>query len=142
MNMAALAWSEDYSTGDAEIDKQHKQLFQYLADLEEHMKTGADEAYVRKFLDMLGLYTRSHFCYEEICMRARKCAVADKNKEHHAKLLDAYKHYCLRFETEGVSNDLLQKLHDFLRSWLVNHILKIDTELKECSTTKTGGFVT
>jgi len=137
----ALAWSEEYSTGEPEIDKQHKQLFQYLADLEEHMKSGADDAYVKRFLDMLGLYTRSHFCYEEICMRQKKCPVAGKNKQQHEKLLEAYKHYRLRFETEGVNNDLLQKLHEFLRSWLINHILKIDTELRECTTTvKSGVF--
>jgi len=128
----SLTWSDEYSTGDNEIDKQHKQLFQYLGDLEEHIKTGASDAYMKRFLDNLGLYTRSHFCYEEICMRQNKCPIADKNKEQHAKLLDAYTHYRERFEIEGVSEDLLQKLHGFLLSWLTNHILKIDTNLKAC----------
>jgi len=127
-----LAWSDDYSTGDAEIDAQHKQLFQYLADLEEHMKGTIDNAYVKRFLDTLGLYTRSHFCYEEICMRAKKCPVADKNKEQHAKLLDAYTQFRHRFDVEGASMDLISRLHAFLESWLVNHILKIDTHLNKC----------
>jgi hemerythrin-like metal-binding protein len=127
-----IAWSDDYSTGNPDIDEQHKQLFQYLADLEEHMAGGADEAYVKRFLDMLGLYTRSHFCFEEICMRRSKCPVAEKNKEQHRKLLDTYRLYRERFEREGVSEDLLEKLHAFLESWLVNHILRIDTHLRNC----------
>jgi len=128
-----LNWSEDYATGDKEVDAQHKQLFQYLADLEAHMQSGADDAYVKRFLDTLGLYTRSHFCYEEICMRVKKCPVAEKNKDQHKKLLDAYTTFCQRFEIEGASEDLLRRLHDFLHSWLVNHILKIDTHLRKCS---------
>ncbi len=128
----AIAWSDEYSTGDAEIDSQHKLLFQYLQELEEHMKTGVTEDYLRQFLNHLGIYTRSHFCYEEICMRQKKCPVAKKNQEQHDKLLAAYKHYLQRFEIEGASEDLIKKLHDFLVSWLVNHILKVDTHLKAC----------
>lgn len=128
----AVVWSEKYSTGDPDIDEQHQQLFQYLADLEEHMKTDVDDVFMRRFLDFLGLYTRSHFCFEEICMRQRACPVAGKNKEQHKKLLDAYVKFRQRFEIEGVSEDLLKRLHDFLESWLVNHILRIDTHLRNC----------
>ncbi len=128
----AVAWSEEYSTGNPDIDEQHKQLFQYLSDLERHMETGADEAYLKRFLDMLGLYTRTHFCFEEICMRRAACPVAGTNKEQHRKLIEAYTLYRKRFEQEGVSQDLLEKLHTFLESWLVNHILRIDTHLKNC----------
>jgi len=128
----ALAWKDEYNTGEPDVDKQHQILFKYLADLEVHMAQGIDARYVGNLLDNLGLFTRSHFCYEEICMRRAKCPAAAKNKEQHGKLLEAYTHYRERFEREGVSDDLVQKLHDFLESWLVNHILKIDTQLKAC----------
>lgn len=128
----ALEWKEEYNTGEPEVDKQHQILFKYLADLELHMEEGIDAHYIRILLDNLGLFTRSHFCYEEICMRRMKCPVAAKNKEQHGKLLEAYTHYVQRFELEGISDDLVQKLHDFLQSWLVNHILKIDTHMKAC----------
>ncbi len=129
----AIAWSEKYETGDPEIDQQHKQLFKYVDDLERHMERGVDDEYLRKFLNFLGIYTRSHFCYEEICMRQRKCPLAKKNQEQHDKLVEAYKHYLHRFETEGASEELVRKLHDFLLSWLTNHILKIDTSLRSCT---------
>jgi len=128
----AVVWSEEYSTGNSDIDEQHQQLFQYLADLEEHMKSGVDSAYMRRFLDFLGLYTRSHFCFEEICMRQKSCPVAGKNKEQHKKLLEAYTEFLHRFEVEGISDDLIKRLHDFLESWLVNHILRVDTHLRKC----------
>lgn len=128
-----IVWKEEYNTGEPEVDKQHKVIFKYLADLEAHMQTGnINDSYIKILLDNLGVFTRSHFCYEEICMRRLKCPAASENKEYHAKLLAAYTRYCERFETEGASADLIQKIHDFLESWLVNHILKIDTQLRSC----------
>ena len=128
----AVEWKEEYRTGDEEIDKQHRILLDHLDDLKLHMKKGIDAAYVGRLLADLGLFTRSHFCYEEICMRQNQCAVAAKNKEQHGKLLSLYKQYNERFQKEGVSEDLVLKLHNFLENWLVHHILKIDTHLKSC----------
>jgi hemerythrin-like metal-binding protein len=129
----AVEWKDEYNTGEPEIDKQHKILFQYLADLESQMKAGdVSDRYIKMLLDNLGIFTRRHFCYEEICMRRHKCPIAAKNKEIHTKLLDAYTQYCERFEIEGMSEELVQGLHDFLESWLINHILKIDTQLRDC----------
>jgi len=129
----AVEWKDEYSTGEAEIDKQHKILFKYLEDLEAHMKQGdINDNYIKTLLDNLGLFTRSHFCYEEICMRRYKCPIAGKNKEIHAKLLSIYTDYRQQFDIEGVTPALVQKVHDFLESWLLNHIIKIDTQLRDC----------
>ncbi len=128
-----VIWSDAYSTGEPEIDKQHKILFQYLDELEAHMQAGdIDDKYVKDLLDKLGIFTRSHFCYEEICMRRYKCPIGAKNKEIHTKLLKTYTEYRHQFEIQGSSEDLIQKVHDFLESWLLNHIIKIDTQLKPC----------
>ncbi|MDQ6980166.1 MAG: hemerythrin family protein [Ghiorsea sp.] len=126
-------WDDKYSTGNTEIDNQHKQIFAYLDELEERIENGASQKWVQNFMDALGLYTRSHFCYEEICMRQAKCSVAAKNKDQHAKLLAAFSKAAKRFEREGVSDELLAQLQAFLTSWLVNHIMKIDIHLNECN---------
>jgi hemerythrin-like metal-binding protein len=125
-------WDDKYSTGNKEIDEQHKQIFAYLDELELHIAQGASQRWVGQFMEDLGLYTRTHFCYEEICMRQTQCPVAGKNKEQHTKLLAAFASAEQRFELEGVSDELLQQLKNFLTSWLVNHIMKIDIHLKSC----------
>ncbi|RME81738.1 MAG: hemerythrin [Zetaproteobacteria bacterium] len=128
-----VQWTEEYATGDPEIDAQHKQLFQYIADLEKHIADqDVSDKYLKRFLDFLGLYTRTHFCYEEICMRRRNCPVAAKNKEQHEKLVEAYQRFRARFDAEGANRELLEQLHNFLLSWLKNHILRIDTHLRNC----------
>jgi len=128
-----VIWKDEYSTGEPEIDKQHKILFHYLDELEDHMKAGdINDTYVKQLMDNLGIFTRSHFCYEEICMRRYKCPVGAKNKDIHTKLLKTYTEYRHQFDSEGVSEDLIQKVHDFVESWLLNHIIKIDTQLRAC----------
>ncbi|MDQ6974347.1 MAG: hemerythrin domain-containing protein, partial [Mariprofundaceae bacterium] len=115
----AVIWRDEYSTGEPEIDKQHKVIFQYLDDLEKHMQAGdISDLYVKNLMDQLGIFTRSHFCYEEICMRRYKCPVGAKNKEIHTKLLKTYTEYRHQLDAEGVTEDLIQKIHDFLESWL------------------------
>jgi len=129
----AVVWREEYSVDDPDIDEQHQQIFQYLADLEENMESGVDDAYLRRFLTALGIYTRSHFCFEEILMRRRACPAAAKNKKQHKELLKTYSQVLQRFEIEGVSEDLVQELHDFLKNWLIHHILHTDMSLKDCT---------
>ncbi|MBL1352660.1 MAG: hemerythrin family protein [Zetaproteobacteria bacterium] len=128
-----VIWKDEYNTGEPEIDKQHKVIFKYLDDLEAHMQAGdIDDNYVKCLMDNLGIFTRSHFCYEEICMRRYKCPIGAKNKDIHTKLLKTYTAYRHQLDDEGVTEDLIQKIHDFIESWLLNHIIKIDTQLRDC----------
>ncbi len=126
-------WDDKYSTGNDEIDKQHKQIFAYLDELEDHIEKGASQEWVERFMSGVGLYTRSHFCFEEMCMRRSKCAAAAQNKVQHTKLLAAFSAADKRLKQEGISDALLQQLRTFLTSWLVNHIMKIDVKLKDCN---------
>ena len=128
----AIKWDDKYSTGNDDIDNQHKQIFAYLDDLEDHIENGASEKWVSDFMSALGLYTRSHFCFEEVCMRRAKCDVASQNKVQHGKLLVAFTAANQRFKSEGISDELLQQLRKFLTSWLVNHIMKVDIHLQDC----------
>lgn len=128
----AIKWDDKYATGNVEIDNQHKQIFAYLADLEDHMETGATQKWVASFMNTLGIYTRTHFCYEEVCMRQVKCPIAATNKSQHGKLLEAFGDAMTRFESEGVSDDFLESLKAFLTNWLVNHIMKTDMHIKAC----------
>lgn len=126
-------WDDKYSTGNDTIDEQHKQIFAYLDELEDHIENGASQEWVEQFMKAIGLFTRSHFCFEEMCMRKAKCDAAAQNKVQHTKLLAAFSAAQQRFKRDGVSDDLLNQLQKFLTSWLVNHIMKIDVRLKDCS---------
>jgi len=128
----ALKWNDSYGTGELQVDNQHKKLFEYIDKLEVQLNKGVTEKDCKDLLDFLGLFVRSHFCYEEICMRKYKCEAAATNKDEHTKLLDAYKGFLDRYEREGYSEDLVRQIHRTAEAWIVNHILKVDINMKEC----------
>jgi hemerythrin-like metal-binding protein len=132
----SIEWDDAFCTGEDEVDNQHRMIFEYVAKLEQHIEEGIDEAKFKQFLDFMGLYVKSHFLYEEICMRQHNCPVAAKNAEQHEQLLKAYGQFCQRFQREGFSEALARELSAVVQKWLVGHILKVDTHLKACMMNK------
>jgi len=116
----AVVWCEEYSVNDPDIDGQHQQLFKCFADPGEYVKSGVDDTYMRHFFTSLGVYTCLHFCFVKIFMQRRACPAA-KNKEQHKELLAVYSQALQRSETEGVSEDLIQELHNYPKNWLIHN---------------------
>lgn len=127
-------WSSAYETGDTRIDNQHKQLFDYVGQLEhliQRVEAGEalDHQAAQDILFFLDTYVNVHFAYEEICMTIRKCPVALKNREAHNQLLDFYQGFFEEAQ-QHLTLEMLVQLRDTLDSWLVGHICNIDTQLK------------
>ncbi len=128
-----ITWQESYSTGVAELDKQHKQLFQYTNELEDMIKTNAVSKHVLEgAMKYLEKYVSVHFGREETCMFKHQCPIASKNKDAHQKFIEKYHWFAAAVKEQGASDEILLNLHHFLETWLVEHICKIDTQLKPC----------
>ena len=78
-----------------------------------------------------------HFGYEEECMAKHKCPVAGENKRAHELFVEGYHSYRDRYKRGGATEDLIRDIHEECERWLVNHICKIDTHLKECAKNQT-----
>ncbi len=128
-----VVWEDKYSTGIAELDSQHQVLFKYINNLEKIIEKG-DYSFSRieNILTFFEDYAKNHFGYEEDCMHAHQCPFGGKNKAAHKefiKIFDAFHH---RFTKEGPSEKLLKEIQQKATDWLVNHICKIDVNLKSC----------
>ena len=129
-----ITWEEKYATGVAELDKQHKNLFKYTNDLEEYLQNnfGSKET-TDQMMHFLDQCIKVHFSHEETCMFKHECPVASKNKDAHQKFIKKFRATEEKIKTEeSSSDDSLRELHHFLETWLVEHICKIDTQLKPC----------
>lgn len=128
-----IVWEDKFSTGVPELDKQHKNLFQYTNDLESLIN---DEAGSKDLIDrtmfFIERYIEVHFGHEESCMFKHQCPVAEKNKEAHEKFIQKFKATQVKLKEEGDNDKILREFHHFLEKWLVEHIGKIDTKLKSC----------
>ena len=128
-----IKWQDEYSTGYEAIDKQHKFLFNFFNDFEEDINDGRGAVYLEKYLHLLEAYAKSHFNYEEGCMFEHKCPMAQKNKTAHKSFLTTVDEYGKRFRSGHYAEDFFVEMHHFIEQWIINHIIGIDTHLRECS---------
>jgi hemerythrin len=126
-----MKWQERHATGDAEIDQQHRTLFESSDNFRQALHAGRGKRTYDLFLDFLITYAEMHFSIEECCMLAHKCPIADHNKHEHELFLKRVEKEKARFTVAGFTHDSALALVDMVDSWLDSHIGRIDTRLKE-----------
>lgn len=124
-----LAWEEKYRVGVGRIDTHHKQLFEFANDIEQSLQAGKLPPGAEEAVGFLVDYAKLHFEHEEKCMARHQCPIAHRNQEAHKQFLSAIATFQERL---GKDPDikLLANIHNFLESWLTNHICTIDVQLR------------
>lgn len=129
-----LVWSDQFATGNALVDTQHRMLIEKINLLEKLLagpppsKGTCDE-----LLNFLGSYVGTHFKYEESCMERFRCPAHEKNKQAHAAFLGVFGKFKERYNAEGPKPELLKSLQSAASDWIKNHILTVDIQLKACA---------
>jgi len=128
-----LIWSDQFATGVALVDTQHKMLIDKINTLEKLVAGPAPtKPQCDELLNFLGSYVVTHFKYEEGCMEKMRCPAHEKNKSAHAAFLAVFAKFKARYGAEGPKPDLLKELHGAAADWIKNHILSIDIQMKHC----------
>lgn len=127
-----IVWSDAIATGDKATDVQHKFLIDIINELAEAIEQGKGAQSIRKIINLLKQYTEWHFGREEICMERRQCPFAAANKNAHSQFLKAMDSFALEFKESGGSDEIALRMYKTLTDWLVNHIQKIDSNLRTC----------
>jgi hemerythrin len=126
-----VKWSEEYATGIAQIDDQHKMLFKMAEDYRFALDEGRGERVYSEMLRSLDLYIRTHFGFEEGCMTKYQCPVAEANKEAHTRFVEVLAGFHQRYAAKGFDHTDARNLVDTLDHWLSGHIGHIDVRLKQ-----------
>ena len=124
-------FTDEYLTGIGSIDEQHRKLFEIIGRAYTLVES---EFMIDKYDDIMGIldeleeYTAVHFSDEEEYMEKINYPYINAQKRAHnifmGKLED--KEFG---EADEDQQEYLTDLLDFLFSWLVNHILKMDTQI-------------
>lgn len=131
-----LTWSEQFATGSALVDTQHRMLIEKINLLEKLLNGPApSKATCDELLNFLGSYVTTHFRYEEGCMEKACCPAHEKNKQAHAAFLDVFGKFKARYAVEGPKPELLRSLQSVAADWIKGHILSVDIQLKACNKT-------
>jgi hemerythrin len=116
---AYVSWKQDFELGVSRIDTEHRFFFGLLNDLFAAVTRGQGEAHVGAVLGRLAAYADLHFAGEERDLAEAGCpclAVQRSQHEMFRRNLQAIR------ESETRSRAAV----DFMRDWLVLHILETD----------------
>lgn len=128
-----IKWDDAYATGLTLIDEQHKNLFQYLNDLESAVtENEVSDALFLDALEYFEKYIKVHFGNEETCMHRYRCPTAQINQKAHQRFILFFNDYKTRLQNQGTDYQLFREMLDFCEQWILQHICKIDTQLKSC----------
>ena len=122
--MPFLTWSDKYSVGVDAIDRQHQQLVNLINELHDAMLKGNGNDIMVPILDRLVQYTRVHFESEETLMRRAFYPGLDAHKREHETLTRQVVEF--QQEVQNGRAMITIKVMNFLKEWLVHHILETD----------------
>ena len=131
-----ILWTKHFETGSAKLDGQHRVLIDNINHLEEQLHTTnptkEELAFAVHLVDYLEAYANIHFMGEENCMQSYRCPAHEKNQQEHERFRGFIHDYKQQCEAQGFNVELLRKLHQVMREWIEDHILKVDTLLRPC----------
>lgn len=131
-NIKKIKWDESFLSGDPRIDVQHKLLVEIINELADAILLEKGRKALGKIINMLKYYAVWHFEREEKCMDEVKCPAALINKEAHSRFVNVFEGYQKQFlEIEDV-DELSKVMYQTLVDWLVNHIKKVDGQIRTC----------
>jgi hemerythrin-like metal-binding protein len=119
------AWSDEFSTGLAELDCEHQRLFALLGELHGALKAGVDREALGKPLDEVMHYWCYHAAHEEELFVKTDYPGYEKHCRQHQALIAMIKEIRADFES-GASEPLQQQVLEFLKNWLLEHVLQAD----------------
>lgn len=127
--MEPIKWTNSFSVGVSEMDNQHKKLVAMINRLIDEQHTLTEPATIADLLTEMTDYAREHFRAEEYLMAEygyeQKGAQVQAHEEFIAKTLS------FMSASEIGPNILSKALLEYLKTWLVGHILKEDMQYKE-----------
>lgn len=126
--MAYFEWKDSFSTGNSEIDSQHKQLIGHVNKLYEAMIAGKGKLQLEETLDALIRYVDFHFTTEEKHFDQIQYPEKQLHIQEHQGLRDKVLDFQQQFKAGRTM--LSTELLHVLTSWVKDHILKVDMTYK------------
>ena len=122
-----VEWTDTYATGIDLIDGHHRKLLALLNKSYILIPQENQQDELSQVLDELIDYTRYHFSAEEELMRENHYQHLDRHVIEHFSFINRVLSF--KKEIREGRKYLSIDIFDFMKNWLLDHILKIDSEL-------------
>lgn len=127
--MVLVVWDDTMKLGVKQIDEHHERLVFILNDCYRALMLNDHRQELRDIVKELESYTRYHFRTEESLMKDAGYRESPHHGEAHQKFMASVCDFSARLEA-GESFITIEVL-DFLRDWLIQHILRTDRALAQ-----------
>ena len=117
-----VEWREHLSVGMAEIDDQHKLLFDKFNAFLAACDNGSSAEEVIRLFTFLGTYVVTHFADEERLMQQVGFPDFDKHRELHQEFTGQVDALRERLKSEGPSQRRVSSASLTMTGWLIEHI--------------------
>ncbi len=121
-----IKWEEKFETGILRIDKQHKQLVDIINKLYKNVIIEKSGSAINELLMELKIYTIDHFSTEEKLFKKYKYPGEINHIKIHQKFIDKVSDHLFDVQSTPLAQGY--SLVEFLRNWILNHILIHDME--------------
>lgn len=121
--MAFMRWDDSFSTNVAEIDEQHKKLFEMINVFYE-TQSADNHLALGHLMGSLIDYTKFHFSTEEKYFDRFHYGAAEEHKKIHQQFIDKVGDAKRRYDDGGFVISL--EITNYLKDWLVAHIKGTD----------------
>lgn len=118
-------WSDEFSVGVEEIDREHKRLLAVLNNLHDAVQAGGAREVLGKVMDELLLYVAYHFAHEEELFLRTGYPGFERHRLQHRALTITVKEIYEDFQLSD-SEALPGQVLLFLKHWLYDHIMGSD----------------
>ncbi|MCB2180447.1 MAG: bacteriohemerythrin [Desulfobulbaceae bacterium] len=126
--MKKISWKSDYSVSSKYLDDQHQCLLMIINDFIEAVSKGKGTEKAFPILNRLTQYAEEHFRDEEHLMNAARFpqGMLKEHMREHEKLTEDIFAICAHLNKSG--EETLPEISQFLKHWLLGHILTTDKE--------------
>ncbi len=139
-----LFWKQQLAVGHEVIDNDHRYLVLLINTVELVLRVPGNRHYILDAFDALQDYAKAHFEREERLQIAARYPYYDQHKLEHQSLLDQLADLRSKVELDLLGDDsdnaVAEKdgdeITDFLRSWLVEHVVGQDLKMRQFLTPK------
>lgn len=122
---SALLWTDDLLLGVEQLDQDHRKLVSLVNAMSDHSLSTHQ---VNSILEELITYTQDHFAREEAVMAACSYPSLSDHREIHRRLAAKVTDLAKAWHT-GKDPAVMTELLNFLRGWLVKHIMETDKQV-------------
>lgn len=129
--------TKDIETGNAQIDKEHVELFSKINDFMEACSKGKGRDEIMQTVKFLKNYTKIHFTNEENLQKIHNYPNYVAHKSYHTQFERSMENIIKQYDREGISIALVGKINQEIGNSLIGHIKTEDVKLAKFLQEKT-----